>query len=140
MANLPIPVDRLQEICDEICQSVLADATAYDHVATRSWNEAINQKILSALVESSSKHKFCVNTIIMQQNSPGKEGNEPGAAAGTEHGPEGIPQRPTAGRRGMHHVSGAFWDNQRDGMWNYKYAGAEQKGVDVIIAITWIAL
>ncbi len=34
------------------------------------------------------------------------------------------------GKRGMHAASGAYWNGERDGMWNFKYEGAEGKGFD----------
>ncbi|RMX79176.1 hypothetical protein D0869_08494 [Hortaea werneckii] len=43
------------------------------------------------------------------------------------------------GRRGMHSASGAYWNNAKDGMWSHKYEGGEAKGMDIVIAIMWIA-
>lgn len=44
------------------------------------------------------------------------------------------------GKRGMHSASGAFWDVNRDGMWTFKYPSAEERGLDVVISVTWFAL
>lgn len=41
------------------------------------------------------------------------------------------------GRRGMHSACGAYWNNEKDGMWSYKY---ETKGMDVVISVIWIAV
>ena len=41
------------------------------------------------------------------------------------------------GRRGMHSACGAYWNNEKDGMWSYKY---ETKGMDVVISIIWIVV
>lgn len=54
-----------------------------------------------------------------------------GAGAGGE--------RKAVGRRGMHSASGAYWNNERDGMWSWKYTGAEAKGMDVVVNVVWIA-
>lgn len=42
------------------------------------------------------------------------------------------------GRRGMHAASGAYWNNEKDGMWSYKYSAAEKSGLDVVIGVMWI--
>lgn len=45
-----------------------------------------------------------------------------------------------AGKRGMHSASGAFWDVNRDGMWTFKYTGAEDRGMDVVVCVTWFSV
>jgi hypothetical protein len=40
----------------------------------------------------------------------------------------------------MHSASGAYWDVKRDGMWTFKYSGAEQKGMDVVLSVIWFAM
>lgn len=44
------------------------------------------------------------------------------------------------GRRGMHSAVGAYWNNEKDGTYSYKWEGAEKKGMDIVISITWIGL
>ena len=44
-----------------------------------------------------------------------------------------------SGKRGMHSATGAFWNNERDGMWSHKYEESS-KGFDTIISITWISI
>jgi len=41
------------------------------------------------------------------------------------------------GRRGMHSACGAYWNNEKDGMWSFKF---EAKDMDVVISVIWIAL
>lgn len=38
----------------------------------------------------------------------------------------------------MHAAAGAYWDNTRDGIWSYKYEAANNKGLDVVVAVIWI--
>lgn len=38
----------------------------------------------------------------------------------------------------MHAASGAFWSNEKDGMWSYKYSAAEKKGLDVVVGVIWV--
>lgn len=45
---------------------------------------------------------------------------------------------PSNGRRGMHSATGAFWNNATDGMWTYKWQGAEAKGCDTVITIVFV--
>ncbi len=39
----------------------------------------------------------------------------------------------------MHSATGAYWNNERDGMWSYKYE-EEGKGFDVVISVIWISI
>ncbi len=40
----------------------------------------------------------------------------------------------------MHSATGAYWNNEKDGMWSFKYEAGEAKGLDVVISVIWIAL
>ena len=44
------------------------------------------------------------------------------------------------GRRGMHSASGAYWNNEKDGMWSHKSEGGEGKGMDIVVSVMWIAV
>lgn len=110
--------------------------TAYSHADTESWNTTIINSILGALVEETGQasasasspaqpqFKYVVNSTIIQH-----------AAASSSAGDEA---KKITGRRGMHAASGAYWNNEKDGMWSYKYPGAESKGLDVVIGIIWV--
>lgn len=69
-------------------------------------------------------YRFTVNSTIVQQGVIDK------SAAGSGD----------VGKRGMHSASGAFWDVNRDGMWTFKYPGAEERGLDVVVSVTWFAM
>jgi dynein light chain Tctex-type 1 len=108
--------------------------TSYNHASTEDWNTTIINTILGTLVEETTPKqsdggggqppfKYVVNSTIIQ------------------HAPvsSGGPTDPTlTGRRGMHAASGAFWSNEKDGMWSYKYSAAEKKGLDVVVGVIWI--
>lgn len=64
-----------------------------------------------------SQWKFVVNSTIIQHRG----GDETKAA-----------------RRGMHAAAGAYWNNEKDGMWSFKYDGAERMGLDVVVGIVWV--
>lgn len=68
-----------------------------------------------------------MNSTIVQQGLVDKS-----AAADSNSG--------NAGKRGLHSAAGAFWDVNRDGMWTFKYPGAEEKGLDVVVTVTWFAV
>ena len=82
--------------------------------------------VLQALIEASSAgsntptYKFVVNSTIIQQA---------GATDGVSNG-----------RRGMHSAIGSYWNTEKDGTWSYKWEGAEKKGMDVVVVVTWIGL
>lgn len=76
------------------------------------------------------------STIIQHLSDPRSAGSEEGAAPASE---EGGAQK-SVGRRGMHSASGAYWNNERDGMWSFKYEGGESKGMDIVVSIMWIGV
>jgi len=92
----------------------------YDHYSTESWNAHIINTILSQLLNETSsdeqppQYKFAVNSTIMQHS-----------ADDTANGDVSSP-----GKRGMHSASGAYWNSDKDGMWNFKYEKSESKGFD----------
>lgn len=91
--------------------------------------------ILKALISATAPstpstpapYRFTVNSTIVQQGLVDKA-----AAADGNTG--------NAGKRGLHSAAGAFWDVKRDGMWTFKYPGAEEKGLDVVVSVTWFAV
>ena len=86
--------------------------------------------ILKSLVSATSiddqqpSYKYAVTSTIIQ-HTPTSE---------TASAEDGL----VSGKRGMHSATGAFWNNERDGMWSYKHE-EETKGFDVIISIIWIS-
>ncbi|KAK5710564.1 hypothetical protein LTR15_012893 [Elasticomyces elasticus] len=157
MANSPVPQKRLQQICNDACDSALSTASAYDHDQTAQWNNGIINSILKALISESTskstssekekvehkenvettetKYKFCVNSTIIQHLSDPRPAAAEGATAS-----EGVEEPKKVGRRGMHSASGAYWNNEKDGMWSHKYEGGEGKGMDIVVSVMWIAV
>jgi hypothetical protein len=90
------------------------------------------------------RYKFAVNSTIIQHLS------EPSEVRGTEVEGEGevaeggevagAGEARKVGRRGMHSASGAYWNNERDGMWSFKYEGGESKGMDIVVSVMWIGV
>ena len=78
------------------------------------------------------------STIIQHLSDPRSAGSEADAAAPASE--EGGVQQKSVGRRGMHSASGAYWNNERDGMWSFKYEGGESKGMDIVVSIMWIGV
>jgi hypothetical protein len=162
IATQPIPPNRLKQITNDACDSALATATTYDHAATKSWNDHIINSILKALISEStssspdqaaqSKYKFAVNsTIIQHLSDPRPSGTEEAGVqtegeegTGTDAGEDGVSmgtdEEKKVGSRGMHSASGAYWNNERDGMWSHKYEGGEGKGMDIVVSVMWIAV
>ena len=69
--------------------------------------------------------KYVVNSTIIQH-----------ATASSSTADDDV--KKTSGRRGMHAASGAYWNNEKDGMWSFKYPGADSKGLDVVVGIIWV--
>ncbi|KIX95468.1 uncharacterized protein Z520_08985 [Fonsecaea multimorphosa CBS 102226] len=134
----PVPYTRLKEITENACEAALSGVTSYSHPDTEKWNTMIINSILGALVEettvkaasgssaaSQPQYKYVVNSTIIQHaaSTPASAGDD---------------TKKTSGRRGMHAASGAYWNNEKDGMWSFKYPGADSKGLDVVVGIIWV--
>ncbi len=135
----------MNEICKDACDSALSIATVYDHTQTEAWNSSIINSILKSLISESSstesqpKYKFAVNsTIIQHLSDPRTEGTDGDEV--TEGSVSSSKDTGKAGRRGMHSASGAYWNNDKDGMSAYKYEAGESKGMDVVVSVMWIAV
>ncbi|KIW67742.1 hypothetical protein PV04_06973 [Phialophora macrospora] len=134
----PVPYTRLKEITEHACETALSGVTSYVHADTEKWNTTIINSILGALVQETTQSapagssapaqpqfKYVVNSTIIQH------------AASTSSSSGDDPKK-TSGRRGMHAASGAYWNNEKDGMWSFKYPGADSKGLDVVVGIIWV--
>ncbi|RAL00306.1 dynein light chain Tctex-type family protein [Aspergillus ibericus CBS 121593] len=131
----PVPIPELTKIATEACDTALNEVTEYEHTKVGEWNSQIINTILKSLITATAPstpstpppYRFTVNSTIVQQGLIDKSAAADGAASNT-------------GKRGMHSASGAFWDVNRDGMWTFKYPGAEERGLDVVVSVTWFAL
>jgi hypothetical protein len=91
------------------------------------------------------RYKFAVNSTIIQHLSDPRghtteDEKEVKQEAGAD-GEDGVKSTSSkVGRRGMHSASGAYWNNERDGMWSYKYEGGESKGMDIVVSVMWIGV
>ncbi|KAL2221341.1 Tctex-1 [Thermoascus aurantiacus ATCC 26904] len=126
----PVPIAELTKIATEACDTALKGAEGYDHTKVGSWNSLIINHILKALIAATAPsnpstpppYRFTVNSTIVQQGVVDRK--------------DGV----DVGKRGMHSASGAFWDVNRDGMWTFKYPGGEERGLDVVVSVTWFAM
>ncbi|ROW10039.1 hypothetical protein VPNG_06535 [Cytospora leucostoma] len=158
----PVPLNRLKQIANDACQSAIGSAEFYDHAKTAQWNQSIINNVLRAVISESTPDKaaapafkFAVNSTIVQHLVPTSQlnkskGTSTSAGSTTEESKDGAAEsastatatdgKPHVGRRGMHSATGAYWNEETDGMWSYKYEGGEAKGLDVVIMLIWIAL
>lgn len=83
-------------------------------------------------------YKFAVTSTIFQHAVPLPRSAEAGIEEYTQTGPA-AGETGKIGRIGMNSSAGAYWNNEKDGMWNYKYE-AEKKGFDVVITVIWISI
>ena len=60
-------------------------------------------------------YKWLVQSMIIQQGGGGDDG-------------------------GMHFASGAYWNNERDGMWSCEWGGEEGRGFYVVVRVEWISV
>ncbi|KAH6674481.1 Tctex-1 [Tricladium varicosporioides] len=161
MATPPISFTRLKQIATDACQSALGSADYYEHTKTEAWNTAIINTILRSLISESSPSggtpafKYAVNSTIIQHLVPTAALNKAKAVAETsivktedtdakittsDKAATSTDGKPHVGRRGMHSATGAYWNEKTDGMWSFKYEGGENKGLDVVVSVIWIAI
>lgn len=102
------------------------------------------------------QYKYAVNSTIIQHLSDPVTSRSATATASTgtstddktqqasppatPNGGATVASDPERGRRGMHSATGAYWNNETDGMWSYKYEGGESKGMDVVISVIWVSV
>ncbi|KAF2004922.1 putative dynein light chain [Amniculicola lignicola CBS 123094] len=122
----PLPTEKFETFATEVCEQVIGKADKYDHASVPTWNSDIINELLKLLIaatspsdESSPPFKFVVSSTIIQHQ---------------------VHPNETTGRRGMHSAVGAFWNNEKDGTWSFKWEGAEARGMDVVISVTWIGI
>ncbi|KAF3007569.1 hypothetical protein E8E13_007231 [Curvularia kusanoi] len=131
-AASPLPTEQLEQIARSACEKAIGEAALYDHSKVAEWNTEIIQTILKSLIDATTvktegaestqpAFKYIANSTVIQHI--------------------GSPSEPEKhGRRGMHSAVGAYWNNEKDGTYSYKWEAAEKKGMDIVITITWIAI
>ena len=71
-------------------------------------------------------YKFVVNSTIIQH----------ARSRGSEKGTDST-------SRGMHAASGALWNDEKDGMWSFRYGAeggqANKQDFDVVVNVVWIS-
>lgn len=118
-------------------RAVISESTP-EKASAPAFKFAINSTIVQHLVPTSQLNKS-QGTSTSTGTSTGEEAasaSEPASATT----PTATDGKPHVGRRGMHSATGAYWNEETDGMWSYKYDGGEAKGMDVVIMLIWIAL
>ncbi|KAF2737295.1 hypothetical protein EJ04DRAFT_488288 [Polyplosphaeria fusca] len=123
----PLPTTELQQIATSACETAFGSTEKYDHSLVMGWNSTIINNILQSLIEKTKQgdqspaFKYIVNSTIIQHLVSPEEAS-------------------SGGRRGMHSSIGAYWNNEKDGTWSFKWEGAEKKGMDIVVSITWIGV
>ncbi|KAF2229973.1 hypothetical protein EV356DRAFT_364740 [Viridothelium virens] len=160
MSESPVSTTRLKQIATDACDSALGTVEGYSHSRTSEWNETIINKILQSLISETSSNgnpptfKYAVNSTIIQHlsdprpqpistsnaSTQGTEGSTAENETPSETPSGTVTSGQKVGRRGMHSATGAFWNNEKDGMWSFKYDGGEKKGMDVVVCVLWIAV
>ncbi|KAI4169493.1 MAG: hypothetical protein LQ348_007258, partial [Seirophora lacunosa] len=99
-----------------------------------------NNTLKSLISETSTStqpplYKYVVTCTIIQHVVPSRSHS----ALGDDLNNRTSQSAASIGRMGMHSASGAYWNNLKDGMWHWKYTGADEKGFNVVLSIIWIA-
>lgn len=110
-----------------------------DKASAPAFKFAVNSTIVQHLVPTSQLNKSQgTSTSTGTSTEESKDASSPDSSAtATATATDG---KPHVGRRGMHSATGAYWNEETDGMWSYKYDGGEAKGLNVVIMLIWIAL
>ena len=132
---------------------------AFPVYSTGSDTTNLQNRILEALVsatapappQTGAPYKFAVNSTIIQHTAPTTThrpgGDEkPETNSGGSVGKRGniSPQTFIYGTNtvhtGMHSATGGYWNNDKDGIWSYKFEGGDDRGLDVVLSIIWVAV
>lgn len=117
-------------------RAVISESTP-EKASAPAFKFAINSTIVQHLVPTSQLNKS-------KGTSTGTSTEETADGAATSSDSTATPTatdgKPHVGRRGMHSATGAYWNEETDGMWSYKYEGGEAKGMDVVIMLIWTAI
>lgn len=119
---------------NNILRAVISESTP-DNASAPKYKYAVNSTIVQHLVPTSQLNKSKGTSTSAGTST--EETKDEAAAASTATATDG---KPHVGRRGMHSATGAYWNEETDGMWSYKYDGGEAKGLDVVIMLIWISL
>lgn len=119
---------------NNILRAVIAESTP-DNASAPKYKYAVNSTIVQHLVPTSQLNKSKGTSTSAGTSTD--EAKDEAASASTATATDG---KPHVGRRGMHSATGAYWNEETDGMWSYKYDGGEAKGLDVVIMLIWISL
>lgn len=134
----PYPSDLSLAPQNNILKAVISESNT-DKNSAPAFKFAVNSTIVQHLVPTSSLHKSQgTSTSTGTTTDDTKEtASSDSTGASTAIATDG---KQHVGRRGMHSAQGAYWNEETDGMWSYKYDGGDTKGLDVVIMLIWIAL
>ena len=93
-----------------------------------------------------SQYKYAVQSTIVQHiespssSATGTSTTDAGTSLNGDENDSGAvtSSQPPRGRRGLHAATGAFWNEETDGMWSYKWEGGAKCGMDVVINVIWM--
>ncbi|KAI9798271.1 MAG: hypothetical protein M1833_004843 [Piccolia ochrophora] len=134
-------------IINTILRSLISEAS-HPPTNTPSYKFAVNSTIIQHLTsptqgQGTGAPTFTKPSTLVGANeaSADDEAHPVAGGAGDERiGSTSGAAKAPVGRRGMHSATGAYWNNEKDGMWNFKFEGGEEKGLDVVVSVLWIAL
>jgi len=132
------------DIINKILQSLISETSAGGNPPIYKYavNSTIIQHISSPARKSS--HAAVTSTSTVGANeATGADSTHPVAGGVSDertNNAKSGSQSSHVGRRGMHSATGAYWNNEKDGMWSFKYEAGEAKGFDVVISILWISI
>lgn len=128
-------ISHLSRPQNSMLRAVISESTP-DKASAPAFKFAINSTIVQHLVPTSQLNKSQGTSTGTSTGDEVSSPSEPASAAT----PTATDGKPHVGRRGMHSATGAYWNEETDGMWSYKYDGGEAKGMDVVIMLIWIAI
>ncbi|KAH7564484.1 hypothetical protein BM1_01531 [Bipolaris maydis] len=156
-SHSPLPTDDLQQIAKTACEQAVGAATSYDHTKVGDWNSEIivgssaaNAALNTQWLTHLPLQQYILKTLI-SKTTPAADSSNPDAPSQPaykyianstviQHHGNSPAEIEKQGRRGMHSAVGAFWNNEKDGTYTYKWEAADSKGMDIVITITWIAI
>ncbi|KAI9822736.1 MAG: hypothetical protein M1832_002969 [Thelocarpon impressellum] len=136
-------------IINTILQSLIAEAS-HPPATAPAYKFAVNSTIIQhqapppAATTSTSTSTSTSTATTTATEADARADTQPMAGGASHERTPAVPVAKSAssgaGRRGMHSATGAYWNNERDGMWNYKFEGGDASGLDVVVSLIWIGV
>lgn len=102
-------MSHLEKIVDSACSSIIKDET-YSHETSKETSNKLIEQIINSLKSETKGFKFIVHVTLLDKS--------------------------ITGPKGIRSLCGAYWNSEKDGLWNHKWSNDQ---TEAIISLAWIS-